>query len=142
MDLLSVIKDEVWARLGEFTFKLKTLQPDKFERDTAYRWAKLDLIGRSPDHQFIGPDEEKITISGVLYPEFSGRLDHLKKLRDLATTGKPQRLIYSDTGIGQNLGLWIIRSIKESRSTFWGDGVPRKIEFSIELESYEAISAP
>ncbi len=77
-----------------------------------------------------------MTISGAFYPEFSGQMDHLKKLRDIAVMGKPQRLIYADTQIGQNLGLWIIHKIKESRSIFYGDGIPRRIEFSLELEFY------
>lgn len=77
----------------------------------------------------------------MLYPEFSGRIDHLKILRQLGDTGQPQRLVYADTKLGQNLGLWKIKSIKESRSIFWGDGIPRKIEFTIELESYEKLAA-
>jgi phage protein U len=115
---------------------LKTLSPDKVDYETTYRWADQEPIGFHPISSFLGPDKERLTLSGILYPEFSGRLDHLKQIRDLGATGSAQRLIYADTQLGQNLGMWKIKSIKENRSTFWGDGVPRKIEFTIELESY------
>jgi phage protein U len=140
LDTTGIIKDEIFARLGDFVFKLKTLVPDKIERETSYRWAKQEPIGTRALHQFLGsgedPHEDKLTLTGVLYSEYSGRIDHLKQLRDLAASGKPQRLIYADTQLGQNLGLWTIKSIKESRSFFWGDGVPRRIEFTLELEFY------
>jgi phage protein U len=142
-DPIPLFKKEVFARLGDFSFELLTLSPEKVERETGYRWVKLEPIGAPAIHQYIGPmgkiaapAEDKLIIAGVLHPEFSGRIDHLKKLRDMAATGKPLRLIYADTQIGQNMGLWIIQKIKESRSIFYGDGIPRRIEFSLELEFY------
>jgi phage protein U len=142
-DPIPSFKKEVFARLGDFSFELLTLSPDRIERETAYRWAKQEPVGAPPIHQYIGatgkttgPSEDNLTIVGILHPEFSGRIDHLKRLRDMAATGKPQRLIYADTEIGQNLGHWIIQKIKETRSIFYGDGIPRRIEFSLELEFY------
>lgn len=140
LDTTGIIKDEVFARLGDFVFRLKTLVPDKVDRETSYRWVKQEPIGARTLHHFLGsgedPHEDRVTLTGVFYPEYSGRIDHLKKLRDMAATGRPQRLIYADTRLGQNMGLWKITSIKESRSFFWGDGVPRRIEFTLELEFY------
>jgi phage protein U len=142
-DPIPLFIKQVFARLGDFSFELLTLSPEKIERETGYRWARQEPIGALPIHQYIGamgktagPSEDKLTIAGVLHPEFSGRMDHMKRLRDMAATGKPQRLIYADTEIGQNLGLWIIQRIKESRSVFYGDGIPRRIEFTLELEFY------
>ncbi len=142
-DPIPPFKKEVFARLGDFSFELLTITPDKVERETSFRWVRQEPIGARPIHQyvggagkFLGPAEDRMTISGAFHPEFSGQMDHLKKLRDIAAMGKPQRLIYADTQIGQNLGLWIIHKIKESRSLFYGDGIPRRIEFSLELEFY------
>jgi uncharacterized protein len=133
----------VFAKLGDFTFELMTLCPDKMERETTYRWVRQEPLGAAPVHQYLGDlgekpvaHEDKRTISGVLHPEFVGRIDQLKKLRDMAVTGKPQRLIYADTQIGENQGKWIIHKIKESRSIFRGDGIPVRIEFTIDLEFY------
>jgi phage protein U len=147
LDTTGIIKDEVFAKLGDFTFKLKTLVPDKIDRETSYRWVKQEPVGAAAIFQYLGakdpknlvPHEEKMTLTGVLYPEYSGQIDHLKRLREMAATGKAHRLVYADTQIGQNMGLWAIKSIKESRSFFWGDGVPRRIEFTLELE-FHALS--
>lgn len=146
LDTTGIIKKETFAQLGDFTFELKSLVPEKMDRETSYRWARLEPIGAMPVYQYlgatgkrpIGPHEDKMTITGVLYPEYSGQIDHLKKLRDIAASGKPQRLIYADTQLGQNMGFWAIKSVKESRSIFWGDGVPRRIEFTLELEFHYA----
>ncbi len=147
-DPIPLFNKQVFARLGDFSFELLTLSPDRVERETAYRWARQEPLGALPEWQYLGAlgktpgaAEDKMTISGVLHPEFSGRIDHLKKLRDMAGAGKPQRLIYADTEIGQNLGLWIILKIKETRSIFYGDGIPRRVEFSLELEFYGRLAA-
>ncbi len=142
-DPIPIFNKQVFARLGDFSFELLTLLPDRMERETSYRWARQEPLGAHPVFQYLGaigkdtgPSEDKVTISGVLHPEFSGRIDHLKQLREMAATGKPQRLIYADTEIGQNMGLWIIHKVKEGRSIFYGDGIPRRIEFTLELEFY------
>lgn len=140
IDPIPLLKNEVFARIGDFSFELLSLVPDKLDRETGFRWAKQEPINALPVHQYLGasggPHEDKWTIAGVFYPEFSGRIDHLKKLRDMAASGTPQRLIYADTRLGQNLGLWIIHKIKETRTIFYGDGIPKRIEFSMELEAY------
>jgi phage protein U len=143
-DPIPLFNRQVFARLGDFIFELLSISPERTERDTSYRWARQEPIGARPVHQYLGatgkngfaPHEDRIVLTGSYFPEFSGSIDHLKKLRDLAATGKAQRLILADTQLGQNLGTWIIHRIKENRSIFYGDGIPRKVEFTLELEFY------
>lgn len=141
LDPIPLFNKQVFGRIGDFTFELLSLTPEKMERETSYRWVKQEPIRAPVVHSYLGdsgsaalPHEDKWTLSGVYYPEFSGRIDHLKRIRDLAAMGKPHRFVYADTQIGQNLGLVIILKVKESRSIFCGDGIPRKIEFTLELE--------
>ena len=54
----------------------------------------------------------------------------------MAADGKPQLLIAGDRESAENLGRWIILSIKETRTLFRPDGTPEKIDFSLELENY------
>ncbi len=93
-------------------------------------------MGSDPLLQYLGKSGEKITITGVMFPHYRGKLSHLKELRTLAAKGLPQHLIAADSESGQNLGKWVILSIKEGRTLFTDDGKPLKIEFSIELQSY------
>jgi phage protein U len=140
-DPIPFFRKQIFAKLGGFSFELQTLTPERIERETEYRWVRQDPLGAAPIQQFLGdkkgrPHEERMTISGVSHPAFTGSFDQLKKLRDMAAAGKPLRLIYADTKVGENLGLWIIRKIKEGRSIFIGEGVPLKVEFTIELDFY------
>jgi phage protein U len=140
-DPIPFFRKQVFAKLGDFSFELQTLTPDKVERETEYRWVRQEPLGASPVFQYLGdlsgrPHEDKMTISGVSHPAFTGSFDQLKVLRDMASSGKPQRLIYADTKVGENLGLWIVRKIKEGRSIFIGEGVPLRVEFTLELEFY------
>jgi len=143
-DPIPLFKKQIFAKLGDFSFELLTLSPDKVDRETSYRWARQEPVGAPPVLQYLGSKdpkklmahEDKMTISGVLHPEFSGRIDHLKKLREMAAAGRPHRLVYADTQLGENMGLWKIDRIKESRSIFYGDGIPRRVEFTLDLEFY------
>jgi phage protein U len=134
----SLIRKNYLARLGTFLFETQGVPFQKLERDSSYDWAKLKIIGSHPVRQWIAPDGEKIQIQGSIYPYFRGGLGQLKKLRDMAADGKPYSLIYADTAVGEYLGDWIVTSIKESRTQFNDDGTPRKIDFTLELESYAA----
>ena len=138
---LPFIRQKTFARLGDFTFELKSLVPDRIDRETNLRWARHQPIGTHPVLQFLGSDVEKFTLTGFSFPAYAGGLSQLQKLRDLAARGEPLRLVYADVKLSQNLGRWIIHSIKETRTIMFGDGLPRKIEFTVELDSYEPIPA-
>lgn len=142
-DPIPLFNKEVFAKLGDFVFAIDGLYANKIERETTYRWVVQEPLGAPTIYQYLGdrspkprPQEDKMTFSGILYPEYSGRIDQLKKLRGMAAEGKPMRLIYADTLIGENLGMWVLTKIKETRSIFVGDGIPKKIEFTLELLFY------
>lgn len=58
--------------LGYFVFSLYTLAYQELQRQIAWRHASTSRVGARPTHQFLGPDEEQLTLSGVLLPEFAG----------------------------------------------------------------------
>ncbi len=139
---LPFIRKRTFAKLGDFTFELKSLVPDKLERESQYRWVRQEPLKAHPVFQFLGTGTEKFILTGVSYPAYAGGLSQLQKLREMASKGQPLRLSMADVKLGQNLGRWIILSIKETRTIMFGDGLPRKIEFTIEMETYEPIPAP
>mgnify|MGYP001558160362 CR=1 FL=1 len=131
-----LLRKSYLAKLGDFVFDLESLPFQKLDRDSAYRWASLSVFGREPLKHYLGPDSEKINISGTIYPHFRGGLGQIDKLRSMARQGKPFLLVAMDSKIGQSLGQWIIKAIKEARTIFLDNGVPQKIEFTLEIESY------
>jgi len=125
---------EVMLALGEFQFSVETAAYQEFTRTTAYKWASQDRFGNGPALQFVGLDDETISLSGVIFPEFRGGLVQMDNLRALAVQGRPQELI---NGQGYLLGQWVVLSVDEKQSEFLPGGVPQKIEFTLQLKRYD-----
>lgn len=124
------------AKLGDYMFSLDTAAFQQLQRETAYRWAVLNRIGRAPARQFTGLGDDQITLNGVIYPHFRGGLGQLGLLRASAARGEPLALVYGFERAGQYCGRWVISKVHEGRTEFFQNGAPRKIEFSLQLEAY------
>lgn len=119
------------AVLDDFVFDLHADAPfDSAQRQTAQRIAANQRLGFAPAHQYVGPGDETITLSGSLMPELSHGPLSIQRLRDMAEAGKSYVLI---DGRGNYQGEWIIESVNEDRSEFIGDGQARRINFSLAL---------
>ena len=55
----------------------------------------------------------------------------LDALRQMADTGKAWPMV---EGTGRLCGLWVIESLSETRTLFFQDGAPRRIEFNLKLK--------
>lgn len=123
----------VLLMLGNFKFSLNTIVFQEMQRSTAYRWQAQQRVGKIDALQFTGPGEDRITLPGVVYPDFRGGDGQLDELREIASAGRPQRLIAAN---GYILGLWAIESIDDVRSSFKPDGGVRKQEFTLTLRKF------
>jgi hypothetical protein len=120
----------IMAALGLYAFELATTPYQSRDRTTSQNWAKADRVGATPSYQWVGQGEDKITLSGTLYPAISGGTPSLDRLRTMAATGKAWILTSS---LGENLGRWHIDSVQEAQSEFCGPGIAQKITFSLAL---------
>lgn len=125
----------VMLMLGGFKFSLNTIAFQKLERSTAYRWPSQQRVGNEDAMQFTGPGEDRITIPGVIYPDFRGGLFQLDILRNVASRGRPLRLVSS---AGAVLGLWVVESIDEVQSHFKPNGDPLRQEFNIRIRKFSS----
>ena len=78
----------------------------------------------------MGPGEETIKLPGVIYPHYRGGLGQVQSMRQVAIEGAPMLLIDS---LGHIYGRWVIRRVEERTSDYLAGGVPRKIEFDLEI---------
>lgn len=116
--------------LGFFVFGLYTVPYQQLQRQTVWRHPAVSRVGMRPAHQFTGPGEDGITLSGVLYPEITGGKLTLAALTMMADAGMAWPLI---EGTGLFYGLFVIDEISQTHTVFFPDGAPRKIEFSMRL---------
>lgn len=117
--------------LGMFPFALQTTPYQTSNQSNTWRHVKNDRVGKSPRYQYIGPDEEPITLSGTLYPEISGGDVSLTTLETMAYTGRAWPLI---EGTGKIYGMYVIYGLTQNRTEFFQDGKARKIDFTLSLK--------
>jgi hypothetical protein len=116
--------------LGMFQFELLTLPFQQMSRKTSWRHGRTPRFGARDASQFLGPGEDKVTLSGALVPGVAGSFGSLDTLRDMAADGEAYALV---DGQGRVIGTFVIDSLDESRSTFLVDGQARKGDFTVEL---------
>ncbi|MFE8048652.1 phage tail protein [Brenneria goodwinii] len=116
--------------LGLFVFQLQTLPYQNMQRNVDYRWPSNSRVGQRPALQFLGIEEEKITLSGELLPEITGGKLSLLMLEKMADQGRAWPLI---EGSGTIYGVFVVNSISQTKTDFFPDGNARRIEFTVTL---------
>lgn len=117
--------------LGLFVFGIDSLAYDELQRRASFRHAKTERHGVRAASQFLGPGEEAITLTGRLIPEIAGRRQAIEDLRAMAMTGETHELVL---GTGEVLGQFRILAVDDRWQTLLPGGLPRAIDFAIELE--------
>jgi uncharacterized protein len=117
--------------LGMFVFSLRTAAYQELQRQTDWRHASNNRIGAAPARQFVGRGDDAITLPGIIFPELAGSALSLDAIRLMANTGKAWPMV---EGTGRIYGLWVIESLSETKTIFFDDGTPRRIEFTISLK--------
>ena len=120
--------------LGMFVFSLSTLAYQELQRQTNWRHASNSRVGAPPALQFVGRGDDTITLPGIILPELAGSVLSLDALRLMANTGKAWPMV---EGTGRIYGLWVIESLSETKTVFFRDGTPRRIEFILTLKRTE-----
>lgn len=121
----------VQMMLGLFPFMRQTLPYQSIRQTKGWRWAASNRVGRRASRQFLGPDEEPITLAGVLLPEITGGEVSLEALIKMGDQGKAWSLI---SGSGWFYGMFVMESLEMDRTIFWPNGAARRIEFTLTLK--------
>lgn len=128
--------------LGPVIFSVENSAYEQLQRNTQYQWSSQPRLGHSvlknlgiggPAYQFMGPGDESISLNGTLYPQFSGGPLRVSLMRLTASLGIAMPLLDGEHFF---YGRWLIENVQETRSVFFQDGNPRKIEFSLSLKRY------
>lgn len=121
----------VMMTLGLFPFTLGTLPYQQLQQQLKWRLPGNSRVGLRPAYQFLGRDEETITLPGSLMPEMTGGDAALALLVLMADQGKAWPLI---EGTGAIYGFYAIESLDTTRSEFFADGKAQRIDFTLVLK--------
>lgn len=117
--------------LGMFLFGLDQLAYSEMQQRISWRHEKSDRFMARAASQFTGPGDDVITLPGTLVPEVAGSFTALETLIAMADTGDAWPLV---DGLGRVLGQYRINSLDRTSRAIMAGGIPRVIDFSIELE--------
>jgi hypothetical protein len=124
------MSDLVVARLGSVEFSLPAGTFTQIERGTSWRVDVPDPIEGLGVPDVRGRESDEITITGIVFPGFTGTLDSVERLRDAGDAGEPLLLV---DGEGTIYGSWVVRSLQEMRAEHLPSGIPRKMNWTLVL---------
>jgi len=117
--------------LGMFLFGIDAMAYSELSRRTSWRHATSERFMARPASQYLGPGEDNITLAGRLMPEVSGQFVAIDIVKAMADTGDDYPLV---DGLGRVLGHFRIVRIEENQIGIMGGGLPRGVDFVIDLE--------
>jgi phage protein U len=120
--------------LGNYFFSWLTASYQNKTESRNYRWEVQNVIGQFPLYQYMGPGEQDLKLDGVIYSNYHGGILQLPLMKATAKQGEPLMLV---DGLGNVLGKWVITHLEEKQTAFCSNGLPRKVEFVLELKKYE-----
>jgi len=121
----------VLMSLGMFGFEIGTIPFQELNRTTEWRYAATPRFQGRPATQFLGPGEDKVTLTGCLLPGVAGKFSSMATLKQMGDQGEALPLV---DGTGRVHGTYVLENISERESNFVVGGVPRKSDFTIELK--------
>lgn len=121
---------------GGFQFSVATAAYESLRRSSAYRWQAQSRVRRRPAQQFLGPDAERIDLTGAILPHYRGGLGQIERMRQLAGRGVPLSLVAARLAFGEVMGSWCISTIEETQTEFTAYGAPLRIQFQLSLIAY------
>ncbi|MCV5490589.1 phage tail protein, partial [Escherichia coli] len=105
--------------LGLYVFMLRTVPYQELQYQRSWRHAANSRVNRRPSTQFLGPENDMLTLSGVLMPEITGGRLSLLALEQMAEQGKAWPLI---EGSGTIYGMYVMSRVSEIGSVLFGGG--------------------
>ncbi|HDL3866532.1 oxidoreductase [Mannheimia haemolytica] len=118
--------------LGYFVFMRLTIPYQDTSREMNWSHVQNDVVEAMPKSQFTGKAGETMEISAELRPEITGGKMSILALEMMAEQGSAYPLISGSTFMV--LGWFVIDRISEQETTFFADGTPRAISFSMSLK--------
>jgi uncharacterized protein len=115
---------------GLIQFEVQPLNVHAADHETATDWAHKDIAGASIYREWVGENDEKLFISGRLFPYRIGGLSNLEVFEATRRAGTANMLIRGD---GSVLGWFVCEKLVRQHTYLSGQGVGQQIAFEAHL---------
>lgn len=119
------------ASLGLFVFEAASFPFAELNRRSDWRHARGTRVGALDASQYVGPGADQVSIAGALVPQLGADYGSIDTLRQMAEEGDTYQLV---DGTGLVWGGFVITGMEERRRALMHDGVPRMVDFSLQLD--------
>jgi phage protein U len=116
--------------LGNFVFGLDTMAFQELQRQNEWKHPSTSRVHARDAHQYTGPGEDTINLTGWFSPSLAGNPASFDELRELGDKGEGYVLV---DGEGKVYGAYVINSLSESQNNVGKTGQANRFEFTIKL---------
>lgn len=119
--------------LGDFGavfFKAMGFGFQDIDRRLSTSWVPIPTAAGLDALQWLGPESERVTIRGVIFPLEFGGLEQVETLRAAAQAGQPATLVSLSGAIG---GRFAIEGVSEQRGLHDSEATPRRDAYRLSL---------
>jgi len=116
--------------LGGVPFEAYPFNTHEYAESGSVPFVEKAVIGGKPPKEFVGEDNEELTINGKLLPIKLGGLDTLDMVKQMKSSGQPQFLMRGD---GKPLGWFVICKLNAKSTYLTDQGIGQVVEFDIAL---------
>ncbi len=131
--------------LGPHIFEIAPLNFQQIERSTEALWPSISRFGGRPGRQFTGYGDDRLTITGLLFPDEMGGRAEYEAIRVTQAAANPVLMLGWATGLSMAATLFgrvVILNVQDTQSVINRQGFGRKIEFSIEVAPFSGDGKP
>ena len=121
---------------GGSVFEAGAMAFDKLARQTKARWKDHEIIGRRPAGQYLGPDKQPLTISGVTFPndDGAGPAAQVIALGNACEAGEVHCLV---TGSGSVSGPFRLEEIDPEETYHDANGSPQRVAYNLTFAAHD-----
>jgi phage protein U len=119
-----------YASFGDIIFQIFSYREHK--ESNQYAVAKLQTVIAPSSLQYLGNELQSLELSINFHNAFCNPLEEYQKLKDLAKTGEPQKLIIAEKIIGD----FVIESIDADFQQIDAYGQPVDISLNVKFTEY------
>lgn len=119
--------------LGPFRFRTQGPSADELSHLSAGRWQKIDRLQAESANQYIGRDNDEITLNAIIYTRETPGFGQVEAMRSDSALKTPHMLV---SGYGRVFGLFVIVSVENVQTFLLADGSPQRVEFSLTIRSF------